>query len=265
MSPITRFAGFQPQHVVRHVSGARRGAERDAAVRQQLAQLGACRVAEDPQRLALGRDQGDARAGDAARLGRRHDRQLVGGKRPRRPGRHHHDDVAAIAPSHLGERPLHRRHVDRPAERERAGKRGLGPRAHRDQQMVVRPPGARCEPRRVRGGVDGEQLVLDQLHVVATGEPLEVERRRGAEPERRRNGRRPVLQRMLRSQEVDLEVATGEVTQRQHRLHGGHARAGNQDTMHDANRRAPPRPAHPRPTVAFVRGTTERSRSRADR
>ena len=72
-----------------------------------------------------------------------------------------------------------------------------------------------------------------------------------------------MLQRMLRSQKVDLEVAAGEVTQRQHRLHGGHARAGNQNTMHAANRRAPPRPAHPRPPVAFARRTTERSRSTA--
>ena len=86
---------------------------------------------------------------------------------------------------------------------------------------------------------------------------MEVERRWGAEPERRRNRRVPVLERVLRSQEIDLEVAAGEVTERQHRLDGGDSGAGNQYPIHAQDRRALPRPAHPRLSVTLERGNTE--------
>ena len=83
------------------------------------------------------------------------------------------------------------------------------------------------------GRIHGGQLVLDQLDVVATGELVQVERRWRPEPERRRDRRLPMLERMLGGEKIDFEVAAGEVTERQHRLDGGDSGAGNQYPMHE--------------------------------
>ena len=109
------------------------------------------------------------------------------------------------------------------------GQRGRGRRADGDQQVVVGALLARAEANGPRGDVDAGQLTLHQRHRVAARQVVEVERRRSAEPERRRDRRRPVLEGVRRGDELDLEAAAGEVAQRQDGLDGRDPGAGDQD------------------------------------
>ena len=100
---------------------------------------------------------------------------------------------------------------------------------------------AALEPGDASGGVDAGQRALHQPDVVALGELAQVERRRRAEAERRRHRGGPVDQGVVGGQQIDLEAAAREGAQRQNRLDGGDAGAGDDDAGHAGSvRRARP-------------------------
>ena len=141
-----RAALLEPQDVVGHVGGA--------SVREQLDRRARTAARAWPAPAASPKIHSGSRSGvtsvtvasaDAARLARGHDRQLVGGQRPCCAGRHHDDELAAVAARHLGEHPLERRDVGGSAEGQRA--RGARPRdALRPRRADGRSRGPRRSP-----------------------------------------------------------------------------------------------------------------------
>ena len=209
---------------------------------------GAGGVAEDPQRLALGRHERDRRLRGAARPGRGHDRQLVGGKRPRRAGGHHDDDLPAMAARDLGEHPFDHRHVGGSAERQRARERGL--RARRRP----RPAGGRSRARRRSRGAPRRR----STSTPASSPSTSVTSYRRASSWRSSGGgarartaprpRRGGARARARGEELDLEVAAGQVAQREDGLHGRDSGAGDENPMRHED-------SVPRPVLAHIRAT----------
>jgi hypothetical protein len=111
----------------------------------------------------------------------------------------------------LGQRRLHGRDVGRAAECERAWQGDYGARPDRDEQVVVATVAAPAEARGPGARVDARQLALDERHRVAAREVVEVEGRRRAQAERRRDRRGPLLERVRRREQLDLEVAARQV------------------------------------------------------
>jgi hypothetical protein len=79
--------------------------------------------------------------------------------------------------------------------------------------------------------VDGGELALDELDVVAARELVQVEWWWGAEPEGGGHGSGAMLQSVGGREKVDFEIAARQVTQRQDRLHGGHSGARDEDAL----------------------------------
>jgi hypothetical protein len=212
---------LEPQDVVGQIGDSRLSSQLDPALGEQLAQRRSGGLAEDPQRLRLGRHERHGYLGHRAGRGRRHDRQLVCRKRPAGPMRDGDHDLAAMAACDFGEHPLDRRHVGRSPEGQCPGDRldGLG--ADRDEQVVETVDRPTRHDRLASLDVDSDEPPVNETDRVAAGQLLKVERRRRPEPERRGHRRRSVLEGVRRGEQVDVEAAAGEVPQGQHRLHGG--------------------------------------------
>jgi hypothetical protein len=85
-----------------------------------------------------------------------------------------------------------------------------------------------------RVDVDGHQLALDQADPVAVRKLVQVERRGSAEPERSCDRRRPLLESMCRSDEIDFDPRTRQLAQREDGLDGRHSCTGDDHAMrHD--------------------------------
>jgi hypothetical protein len=159
-----------------------------------------------------------------------HQRKLVRRQRPRAFRRQRDDDGVDRAGRDLGQQRPQRLDVGTTAEHE----------CSREGVALARPC---CDDERVisrqavgqdRGAgldVDGLQLPDPQRGAGARGQLAEVERARLAAPECLGDRHRPVQELGLRADDVQFGNRPGQFAQREQRLEGGHAPAGDHDPM----------------------------------
>ena len=228
-------------------------AEANPACAQQVAHRARRGRPEDPERLALGRDELHDGVGGTPELERRggHDRQLVGGQRPRRSGRDRDRDPVAG-----GRAPLRPPRARRSRHRRARGTSALPGRRRRAGRRR-RPAGGRTAGRRRRRA---GWCALGRQPPRAC--PRRARRRSGA---RGRRGRSAAGRRSRTASATDdglstsawagatssrSNAAAGQMAQREHRLDGGDSRTRDHDPLsHGMQRRRGARPAHPQPPV----------------
>jgi hypothetical protein len=155
-------------------------------------------------------------------------RELVEPERPAHAARDGEDHAAHPAAVDAVEQRAHMARLARPVARDGARDARLRPCAQGQDQRVVGAVRAGREPNAVNGG--GDRLdAVDAVRGAEVGRDFgEVVFERRRVPERLRRGGRPVHEPPLRRHDLELDALPRQGAQREHRLHGGEAAAGDQ-------------------------------------
>jgi hypothetical protein len=205
--------------------------EEDARLVEQAADGLARRVAEELERLGLGRDhaQLDAVAPDRRQMRGRHERELVGRQRPGRSPWHREGDPAHVAPLELLEELAHQGCVSRAAEGQRTRHRRLGHCPAGEEQRVVTQDGVASRPGLTAVDVDAREGSERDEGADTVRQLAEVEVPDLAEVERLGDGHGPVPEARFGREELDADLSLSELAERESCFERRHAAAGDQD------------------------------------
>jgi hypothetical protein len=194
--------------------------EVDARLVEQPPDGLARRVAEELERLHLGRDEAhlDAVAAHGGQVRGRHERELVGRQRPARAPGHGERHPSDLSPLDLVEEVAHGDAVGRAAERQRAGDRRLGHGAAGEQQSVVAEDGVARRPGLATVGVHARQGSESDERADGVRQLAEVEVTHLAEVERLCDRDRPVPEARLGREQLDADPPFAELTESESRF-----------------------------------------------
>jgi hypothetical protein len=125
---------------------------------------------------------------------------------------------------------LHAIRVGRPAKGEGSGHRLDRPGAEGEEERVVLELHAGLGARDLALGGDLRQRAEDDACTRLLGQIAELEVMHVTETERLRDRQRPVPEMRLGSQQLQVDAILGEVAKRKHRLEGGDAASGDEDS-----------------------------------